>query len=246
MNYKEKINLLEFLAFQKKILRKYKTYLHNKMHQNYKKAAIFVYWLNDYIEYIKAENTFNPRQNIIYKRGQIVYVNFGYRIGRELGGAHYAIVLDVKNSASASTVTVIPLKSYKGKETSYSKIYTVSLTSDIKNRLFTKGEAIKESNFQNLLKLSQKLSENPNLANDRAFKSAGLQIKRRDKLADSILTYAEKLKNGSIADVGQITTISKQRIIQPCKPDDVLTGLRISDDDFQLIEEKIRFLFLKP
>lgn len=213
MNYKEKVNLLEFLTFQKRILRKYKAYIQSKMHSNYKKAAIFVYWLNDYIEYIKAENSFNPKQNITYKRGQIVYVNFGYRIGRELGGAHYAIVLDVKNSASASTVTVIPLKSFKDKETPYSKIYTVLLASDIKDKLHAKGISIKEANFQKLKELSKELLKDPNLKSDKTFRSEGLRIKKRDKLADDVLAYSEKLKNGSIADIGQITTISKQRII---------------------------------
>ena len=40
------------------------------MKTDYKKAAIFVYWLNDYIEYIRNEKNFVPGQLINYKRGQ--------------------------------------------------------------------------------------------------------------------------------------------------------------------------------
>lgn len=86
----------------------------------YKNAALLTYWLRDYLRYLKAENAFNPKYNITYKRGQIVYVNFGYRIGSELGGCHYAIVLDVKNSKSNSQVTVIPMKSKRTKDTGLS------------------------------------------------------------------------------------------------------------------------------
>ena len=55
MDYKIPENILEFLKFQKKLVRKYHAYIKDTMENNYKKAALLVYWLNDYLHYIKAE-----------------------------------------------------------------------------------------------------------------------------------------------------------------------------------------------
>lgn len=115
MNYKDPINILEFIQFQKTVLRKYKNYISEQIKDNYKKVALLVYWLNDYINYIKNEKSFEPNRNIKYKRGQIVFVNFGFRIGNELGGRHYAIVLDQNNAPYERTLTVVPLRSNKKK-----------------------------------------------------------------------------------------------------------------------------------
>lgn len=243
MDYKNSVNLLEFIHFQKRILRKYKNYIQKQMQTNYKKAALLVYWLNDYIDYIKSEENFNPKQNIKYIRGQIVLVNFGFRIGKELGGLHYAIVLDVHNANYESTLTVIPLKSNKNRQTRYHKIYTVILSSSIKTSLYDKGTSIINSNFQRLLEISRKMSEatSPNELNQ--LKSDADKIKRRTRLAQKILVFSDKLNNGSIADIGQITTISKQRIVQPCKKDDILFGVIANAEDMSLIERKIKYLY---
>ena len=47
MDYKIPENILEFLKFQKKLVRKYHAYIKDTMENNYKKAALLVYWLND-------------------------------------------------------------------------------------------------------------------------------------------------------------------------------------------------------
>ena len=57
MNYKDPINILEFIQFQKTVLRKYKNYISEQIKDNYKKVALLVYWLNDYINYIKNEKS---------------------------------------------------------------------------------------------------------------------------------------------------------------------------------------------
>ncbi len=124
MNFKEPKNILEFIKFQKTVLRKFRKFIKAAITTNYKKSAIFVYWLNDYISFLNEENQFNPSYNISYKRGQIVFINFGYRIGRELGGNHYAVVLDVKNSRHSHTVTVVPLNSKKNTKQPIQKFIT--------------------------------------------------------------------------------------------------------------------------
>ena len=54
-----------------------------------------------------------------------------------------------------------------------------------------------------------------------------------------------KMKKGSIALVSQITTISKQRIYDPKTSSDILANLRVSDNTLDLIDSKIKELFIK-
>lgn len=54
-----------------------------------------------------------------------------------------------------------------------------------------------------------------------------------------------KMKKGSVALISQITTISKQKIYDPQKKSDVLSDLRISDKSLDLINEKIKKLYIK-
>ena len=46
-----------------------------------------------------------------YKRGSIVKANFGFKIGSEQGGLHYAVVLDNKNHKSNKVLMVVPIES---------------------------------------------------------------------------------------------------------------------------------------
>ena len=54
-----------------------------------------------------------------------------------------------------------------------------------------------------------------------------------------------KMKKGSIALVSQITTISKQKIYDPQKTSDVLSGLKLSNSSLDLINDKMKQLFIK-
>ena len=54
-----------------------------------------------------------------------------------------------------------------------------------------------------------------------------------------------KMKKGSIALVSQITTISKQRIYDPKTSSDILANLRVSNNTLDLIDAKIKELFIK-
>lgn len=242
MDFKEPEYFLEFVKFQKSILKKYKDFIKRKLSENYKKAAIFVYWLNDYIEYIKAEKTFNPSMNMAYKRGQIVFVNFGFRIGNELGGNHYAVVLDVKNSKYSKTLTVIPLKSKKDKETKYSSIYHVQLGECVKILLKDKANDILSKNSVAAMRVAIKLTSKTPPPNDEIVKNF-TELKRNKRIAFNILEYTQKLKDESVADVGQIITISKQRINHPCKNKDILAGVILPEELMYEIEKKILKLY---
>ena len=59
-----------------------------------------------------------------------------------------------------------------------------------------------------------------------------------------INTELSQKKKGTIALINQITTISKQRIYNPKKELDILSGIRLSDEKMALIDEKIKKLYI--
>ena len=52
------------------------------------------------------------------------------------------------------------------------------------------------------------------------------------------------MKKGSIALLSQITSVSKMRIIKPTRTTDALSGIRLSDDSLNAIDERIKKLYL--
>lgn len=68
-------------------------------------------WINSWIYYLSYEDTFDSSRLMTYKRGDIVHVNFGFNVHNELGGSHYAIVVEVDNASTSGCVTVVPLRS---------------------------------------------------------------------------------------------------------------------------------------
>ena len=89
------------------------SWLYSSNEIDQKRAQIMSYWIKTYTGMIRRENEFNPASLPRLARRQIVNVDFGFRVGSELGGLHYAVVLDKANSVNGDTVTVIPLGSLK-------------------------------------------------------------------------------------------------------------------------------------
>nr|DAN80051.1 MAG TPA: endoribonuclease [Caudoviricetes sp.] len=74
------------------------------------------FWINDYIKFQKKEIKISSNSRHAYKkynRGDIINVHFGFRVGREFGGLHYAIVIGGYKNRKSDVLTVIPLKSAK-------------------------------------------------------------------------------------------------------------------------------------
>lgn len=227
MNYKDPENIQKFMEYQLAVLKKYACYIKDKMKTDYKHAALLVYWLDEYLTYLKAEKTFNPSMNITYRRGQIVFINFGYRIGTELGGNHYAVVIDTKNSRYSNTITVVPLKSKKAKVTKYSEIYHVPLGDCLGNMICDKSR-----NLYNELEQSQTTSNTD---------KKKLKLIR---IANATMTYAQKLNKESVADIGQIITVSKQRIITPCHSKEPLANIILPKELMSLIDARLTKLYI--
>ena len=75
----------------------------------------------------------------------------------------------------------------------------------------------------------------------RKLNKAMEDLKTLEKFEDEI----SKMKKGSIALVNQITTVSKQRIYNPQRYSDILSGLQLSDNSLKLICNKLKQLFIK-
>lgn len=217
----------------------------------HKKSMLIAYWIKDYINMIKAENSAKTIKYPKYKRGDILSVNFGFRIGNELGGRHFAVVLDNNNDISSSVITVIPLTSKK--ENTRIGRFNYELEFDLLNLYEEKFNKLLTSNTNNMNKIVARTNELINLGENgqevpekevisliKDFKKTTQSIKN----LDSFKVKMDKLKNGSIVNFSQITTISKQRILNPKQSKDALTGIRVKTTDLDKMNEKLKNLFI--
>lgn len=92
----------------------------NEANRNFKlvkRTGINKYYYLDKWTYAKSCHLINeinfPKTNKkIYKRGAIIYVDFGVNIGGEFSGPHFAIVLNKKDNKANEKLTVVPLTSH--------------------------------------------------------------------------------------------------------------------------------------
>lgn len=198
---------------------------------NLKKANLLSYWFEDFAKYNLAEENFNPKLLKKYKRGSIIKANLGFNIGNEEGGLHYCIVLDKSNALSSGTLTVIPLTSIK--ENKKYNNSTLNLGSEI---------------YINLKKICDNMSKKLSEEYEDIWKLPAGKVEEFNtdfKYIKKVEKEISKMKKGSIALVSQITTISKQRIYDPKTSSDILANLRVSDNTLDLIDSKIKELFIK-
>ena len=78
-----------------------------------KRSEKIAQWVDNWVKYLKIERTFNSRSIQALNRGSIVYADFGFNVGMEYGGLHYAIVLNKKDARSNHLLHVLPLTSVK-------------------------------------------------------------------------------------------------------------------------------------
>ena len=198
---------------------------------NLKKANLLSYWFEDFVKYNLGEDTFNPRLLKKYKRGSIIKANLGFNVGNEGGGLHYCIVLDKSNAMSSGTLTVIPLTSIKeGKKYNKNNL-------NLGNEIYLNLKKICDSMYK---KLSAEYTDIWKLPAEKVeqFNNDFKYIKKVEK---EIL----KMKKGSVALISQISTISKQRTYNPKTSSDILANLRVSNDTLDLIDSKIKELYIK-
>ena len=190
-------------------------------------------WLSEYSQYIKQERTFKPQFLKRYKRGEILKVNFGYRLGAEEGGPHYAVVLDKANSPYSDIVTVLPLSSKK--PTNKPNKYTLDLGEEIYLLLKYKADNAFSRSITNI-----SISPNPATPGQEISVSVEIDYSKTQAILDEINT----MKEGSIALISQITSISKMRIIKPLRTTEALSGICLCSDSLDKIDSRIRDLYL--
>lgn len=242
--------------------------------QRLKKANLLSYWFKDYVRMVDFEETFDPKRNIAYKRGDIVKLNFGFNIGSEYGGLHYAIVINNKNPHNSSVVTVIPLTSQKGDAHVHHN--DVELGNELYRSLKLKYDTIAQQvqaeceEIDKMLGLinilttavdvalatpagSPEASEAASaaqkymeIANDLKsdWQIKSEQNQKESKQLEKIKAEIDQMKTGSIALVDQITTVSKIRIYDPRNAYGVLSGIRLSPESLDRINSKIKELFV--
>ncbi len=198
---------------------------------NFKKANLLSYWFEDFAKYNLAEETFNPKLLKKYKRGSIIKANLGFNVGNEEGGLHYCIVIDKSNALSSGTLTVIPLTSIKE-----NKKYN-STTLNLGDEIYLNLKKICDNMSQKLSKEYEDIWKLPT----EKVEQFNIDFKYIKKVEKEI----SKMKKGSIALVSQINTISKQRIYDPKTSSDILANLRVSNNTLDLIDSKIKELFIK-
>lgn len=195
--------------------------------KQYKTTHLLAYWINDYANYHDEEKNFDSSKLITFKRGNIIKVNLGFKIGSEFGGLHYCIVLDKKDNPKNKTLTVIPLTSKKENK----KYPNNSI--DLGNEIY---ELLNQLYTQKRTELSEKYNDIWNLPADK-IKNFTSDFEYIEKIKEEI----SKMKIGSVALTNQITTISKQRIFN----DNILKKVKLSNSSLDLLDKQIIKSFTK-
>lgn len=211
------------------------------------KGKKLAYWIKDYTKFLTQEQSFRPEKLIRYKRGAIVKVHLGYRIGSEEGGLHYAIVMDQNNALHSPTITVIPLTSVKpGVDLSKFHFSNVPIGNEVYTLLTSNFNAEIRSARQHLYEIEELNANLSTPEDEEALSRKIAETKKQISYCNKMKKEADRMKQGSIALVGQITTVSKIRIYDPRYSKDALSKVRVSSGTLDLLDAKIQELFGSP
>lgn len=210
------------------------------------KADKLSYWFETYIDYLEKEKTFDPKKRKSYKRGEIIKVDLGYNVGSEEGGLHYCVVIDKKNPLTSPVITVIPLTSVKSHtDTEELKTGRVYIGNELFVNLSSSINMLQRKTTDSLNKLEGEIAEIKE-PGKTALNEMKEEINEIRKVMSKLVRMKKeilKMKQGSIALIGQITTISKMRIHNPKNSNDVLSGIKLSNEKLDMIDNEIRKLY---
>lgn len=217
------------------------TFLQDKLnssdYKENKKCALISYWIKDFLKFMNMESTCAGHIWKKYKRGDIIKVHLGFRIGNEEGGLHYAVVIDNDNNIRSGVLTIIPLTSVKS---------STNLDKLGKDRIFLGTElynllSLKVNTQISALKKQLAITKAMQSPQDKELSALESLLKQTLKTQAELL----KLKSGSIALIGQITTVSKIRIYDPLSTSNTLHGIKLSAEKLNLIDDAIKQLYTK-
>lgn len=228
-------------------INKLDTYLNNLINSGDNKlvgkADKLSYWLEDWVTFLSFEHKFSPMSLRRYKHGEIIKVHLGFNVGSEEGGLHYAVVADKNNAKSSPVMTIVPLTSVKP-NIDISNLHKGNIF--LGNGLFTTLSAKISTVNKHLLselslvnEMAKSLADISPAQKQLAIGNKTNSIKKDMELLTRMRTEIQKMKNGSIALVNQITTISKIRIYDPKTDHDILSNIKLSNEKLDLIDTEI-------
>lgn len=205
------------------------------------KADKLAYWLEDWTRFLSFENHFNSRSLKRYKRGEIIKVHLGFNVGSEEGGLHYAVVIDNNNRISDPTVRIVPLTSVKPRrDTSDLPEGCIFLGNELFTSMSAKFSTLQRSITKTMNELSGLMNiEDMSSTADESVAKRMAELQREQALLQRMTPEISKMKQGSIALVKQITTISKIRIYDPKTNNDILSHIKLSNEKLDLIDQEI-------
>lgn len=176
-----------------------------------------------------------------YRRGQIIQVKFEPQTGYEIKGIHYAIVITKRDQPYIGTLTVVPLTSKSGN-------HLTPIGSCISDSVFL--ELLREKNYYYDLLLKAKIQT------ERIQKAGSVleattqdelnQIERdlkayldNIKYFDDLENKYKNIKKSSYANIYQITTIDKSKIVNPMNHLDPIKRIKAPDSVMDKIDKGI-------
>lgn len=176
-----------------------------------------------------------------YRRGQIIQVKFEPQTGCEIKGIHYAIVITKRDQPYIGTLTVVPLTSKSGN-------HLTPIGSCISDSVFL--ELLREKNYYYDLLLKAKIQT------ERIQKAGSVleattqdelnQIERdlkayldNIKYFDDLENKYKNIKKSSYANIYQITTIDKSKIVNPMNHLDPIKRIKAPDSVMDKIDKGI-------
>lgn len=239
----------------KQLNRVFEAFINNPECSYLKKADILAYWIETFSRYLLDEKKFDYKRIPSYKRGSVISANLGFNVGSEQGGLRYAIVIDNDNRQSSPVLTVVPLTSVKVSAAYERDVY---LGNELYDKMKTKYDKLIEQKLadledtkkmNNVLEELSKNLDSPPTVEDlpKILSDAKLKIKQLTKETEMLNKYQkeiDKMKQGSIALMEQITTISKMRIYGPKNSSDLLYGISFSDGAMNKINDRLKELYI--
>ena len=228
-------------------------------------GALLEKWLRSYFYYIKNENTSLESRIPTIKRGQILYVDFGYNVQSEFRYVHYCVALH-ESTRLNKKVTVVPI-------TSKAHPHQIAIGSELGHQLEIVIRSKERSSFwQPYRALKPELEKRGIPFNIPAISvydtvhpscsSLILSLKQMlssddplqvdlDRILKSLddfqkfIDQAPELLKDSYLKVADITTISKARVIFPKTKTHPLMFLKLSDETLNRLDDEILRRFTK-
>lgn len=228
----------EIAIYTATVIQELEDYLHHLQRMNdeeNKRSDKIAQWIENWVKYLKIEQVFNPRSIKALKRGSIVYADFGFNVGREYGGLHYAIVLNKKDARSNHLLHVLPLTSVKETtDMSNLKYFQFPIGDEVFQLL--KNEA--NQKVIELTKLYDRFSKKDDELNERALIVESL-IKDNKKAFEILKNLPASDRDDSFLE--QIQTINKNIDFVSTEADKIKQELEDNATLLAELEEKIEY-----